>query len=58
MLGTVHVRAVSHNIILLFVAGIGLPGVAASGTIAANTLVSVRTQMKLMNELKDDGALQ
>jgi phytoene dehydrogenase-like protein len=38
--------------------GIGLPGVAASGTIAANTLVSVRTQMKLMNDLKKDGSLQ
>ena len=38
--------------------GIGLPGVAASGTIAANTLVSVGTQMKLMNELKKEGSLQ
>jgi phytoene dehydrogenase-like protein len=38
--------------------GIGLPGVAASGTIAANTLVSVGTQMKLMKELKKEGALQ
>jgi phytoene dehydrogenase-like protein len=38
--------------------GIGLPGVAASGTIAANTLVSIGTQMKLMRELRDQGALQ
>ena len=38
--------------------GIGLPGVAASGTIAANTLVDVGTQLKLMNELKMKGALQ
>ena len=38
--------------------GIGLPGVAASGTIAANTLVDVGTQLKLMNELKAKGALQ
>lgn len=38
--------------------GIGLPGVAASGTIAANTLVSIRDQLNLMNKLKKDGALQ
>jgi phytoene dehydrogenase-like protein len=38
--------------------GIGLPGVAASGTIAANTLVSIRDQLNLMKELKKDGALQ
>jgi len=38
--------------------GIGLPGVAASGTIAANTLVSVREQTSLMNELRRKGALQ
>jgi hypothetical protein len=38
--------------------GIGLPGVAASGTIAANTLVSVKAQMNLMNELRIKGALQ
>ena len=38
--------------------GIGLPGVAASGTIAANTLVSVSQQMELMEELKQKGALQ
>ena len=38
--------------------GIGLPGVAASGTIAANTLVSVRTQMELMTELQEQGSLQ
>jgi phytoene dehydrogenase-like protein len=38
--------------------GIGLPGVAASGTIAANTLVEVGTQMNLMTELKKKGALQ
>ncbi|KAL7578240.1 hypothetical protein ACA910_012660 [Epithemia clementina (nom. ined.)] len=38
--------------------GIGLPGVAASGTIAANTLVSVKQQNQLMTELKQQGALQ
>lgn len=38
--------------------GIGLPGVAASGTIAANSLVGVRKQMALMKELRNDGALQ
>jgi phytoene dehydrogenase-like protein len=38
--------------------GIGLPGVAASGTIAANTVVSVAKQTSLMDELKRKGALQ
>lgn len=38
--------------------GIGLPGVAASGTIAANTLVDSSVQLDLMSELKDSGALQ
>lgn len=38
--------------------GIGLPGVAASGTIAANTLIGVEKQMKLMQELKESGSLQ
>lgn len=38
--------------------GIGLPGVAASGTIAANTLTSVKSQTSLMKELKQSGALQ
>lgn len=38
--------------------GIGLPGVAASGTIAANTLVDSSVQLKLMEELKNMGALQ
>lgn len=38
--------------------GIGLPGVAASGTIAANTLVDVGSQLALMGELKAKGALQ
>jgi phytoene dehydrogenase-like protein len=38
--------------------GIGLPGVAASGTIAANTLTTVRAQLKLIKELKEMGALQ
>mmetsp|Transcript_20572 Transcript_20572/g.23843 ORF Transcript_20572/g.23843 Transcript_20572/m.23843 type:complete len:644 (+) Transcript_20572:1776-3707(+) len=38
--------------------GIGLPGVAASGTIAANTLVSVDKQLELMSELKSKSALQ
>jgi hypothetical protein len=32
--------------------------VAASGTIAANTLVSVKVQTQLMKELKQKGALQ
>jgi phytoene dehydrogenase-like protein len=38
--------------------GIGLPGVAASGTIAANTLVPVGTQMALLRELQRQGSLQ
>lgn len=38
--------------------GIGLPGVAASGTIAANTLASVNSQTQLMSELQSQGALQ
>eukprot|EP00956_Cyclotella_meneghiniana_P001330 scaffold1449_cov60-Cyclotella_meneghiniana.AAC.2 len=38
--------------------GIGLPGVAASGTIAANTLVDVDIHMKLIQEMKESGALQ
>ena len=38
--------------------GIGLPGVAASGTIAANTLVDVSKQKELMNKLSKEGALQ
>jgi phytoene dehydrogenase-like protein len=38
--------------------GIGLPGVAASGTIAANTLVPVSQQMELLQELQDAGSLQ
>jgi hypothetical protein len=38
--------------------GIGLPGVAASGTIAANTLVDPIAQLRLMGELKRTGALQ
>jgi phytoene dehydrogenase-like protein len=38
--------------------GIGLPGVAASGTIAANTIAPVGTQLALMKELKEKGALQ
>jgi hypothetical protein len=38
--------------------GIGLPGVAASGTIAANTLVDPIAQLRLMGELKSTGALQ
>jgi phytoene dehydrogenase-like protein len=38
--------------------GIGLPGVAASGTIAANTLTTVKAQNALMKELKSKGALQ
>ena len=39
----------------MFVAGIGLPGVAASGTIAANTLVTVGEQRKLMEKLRRSG---
>jgi phytoene dehydrogenase-like protein len=38
--------------------GIGLPAVAASGSIAANTLVSVWDQLRLIEELKSGGALQ
>jgi phytoene dehydrogenase-like protein len=38
--------------------GIGLPGVAASGTIAANTLVDSSVQLSLMDEMKTSGALQ
>ncbi len=38
--------------------GIGLPAVASSGTIAANSLVDVGTQLELMKELKSKGALQ
>ncbi|GKY99219.1 hypothetical protein MPSEU_000877300 [Mayamaea pseudoterrestris] len=38
--------------------GIGLPGVAASGTIAANTLANVSSQKQLMAKLKAEGALQ
>ena len=39
-------------------AGIGLPGVAASGTIAANTVVPVTKQWKVMEDLKRMNALQ
>ena len=38
--------------------GIGLPGVAASGTIAANTLAEPSAQLELMAELRSKGALQ
>ena len=38
--------------------GIGLPGVAASGTIAANTLATVGQQSALMTKLRAEGALQ
>jgi phytoene dehydrogenase-like protein len=38
--------------------GIGLPGVAASGTIAANTLVPIGTQMSLLRKLQRQGSLQ
>ena len=38
--------------------GIGLPGVAASGTNAANTIAPVTKQLELMQELKSKGALQ
>jgi hypothetical protein len=38
--------------------GIGLPGVAASGTIAANTLASVNEQSALIRKLKKEGVLQ
>ncbi len=44
----------SHTLVL----GIGLPGVAASGTIAANTLASLKSQTELMDELRRKGALQ
>lgn len=49
----------SHcSLFLTYVLGIGLPGVAASGTIAANTLTSVAKQRQLMAELREKGALQ
>ena len=38
--------------------GIGLPGVAASGTIAANTLVDVKIQLELMRTMRANGSLQ
>jgi phytoene dehydrogenase-like protein len=38
--------------------GIGLPGVAASGTVAANTLVEVQKQLMLMKRLRQAGMLQ
>ncbi len=38
--------------------GIGLPGVAASGTIAANTVVGPSSQLLLMEDMKRMGALQ
>lgn len=38
--------------------GIGLPGVAASGTIAANSLVGPKIQLQVMKDLKEAGALQ
>ena len=38
--------------------GIGLPGVAASGTIAANTLATVKSQNELISNLMQAGALQ
>ena len=38
--------------------GIGLPGVAASGTIAANSIAPVDKQLFLMRELREMGALQ
>jgi phytoene dehydrogenase-like protein len=39
-------------------AGIGLPGVAASGTIAANTLTDVKNQRALLNKMRQKGVLQ
>ena len=38
--------------------GIGLPGVAASGTIAANTIVDPSAQLMLIGEMKRMQALQ
>ena len=38
--------------------GIGLPGVAASGTIAANTLASGEDHIKLLKDLQKKGILQ
>lgn len=38
--------------------GIGLPAVAASGTIAANTLAGVEKQLSMLKSLRDAGALQ
>lgn len=55
---TVEKVVVVRSLTLRVVAGIGLPGVAASGTIAANTLASVKSQKELMKELQRKGALQ
>jgi phytoene dehydrogenase-like protein len=38
--------------------GIGLPAVAASGTIAANTLADVEKQLQMLESLRNTGALQ
>ena len=38
--------------------GIGLPGVAASGTIVANSVAHVEKQLSFMRELREMGALQ
>ena len=38
--------------------GIGLPGVAASGTIATNSISPVQAQLELMKELRETGSLQ
>jgi len=38
--------------------GIGLPGVAASGTIAANSIAPIDAQLALMKELRNKDALQ
>jgi hypothetical protein len=55
----------SHLTIFLFSSmkssmskGIGLPGVAGSGTIAANTIASVDDHINLVKDLKKKGILQ
>lgn len=49
---------ISKMILVDDILGIGLPGVAASGTIAANTLASGEDHIKLLKELQKKGILQ
>jgi hypothetical protein len=53
-----RIQLTLHLVYFLHRQGIGLPAVAASGTIAANTLTTVKAQNQLMNDLKKQGALQ